>query len=76
MSRSRKKTSITSNTNADSDKEGKKRCHKKFRRKEKKAIREEEDPPEDLREIESCWSWSKDGKQYFDEEKYPELIRK
>ena len=76
MSRSRKKTSICGNTYAASDKMGKKICHKKFRQAERQAIHHEEDPPVDPREVDSCWSWPKDGKQYFDEEKHPKEMRK
>jgi len=75
MSRSRKKVSIRGN-GGDSDKFGKKIAHKKFRQAERQAIHHEEDPPIDSREVEDCWSWSKDGKKYFDEEEHPEDMRK
>jgi len=75
MSRSRKKTSICGN-GSGSDKSGKKQCHKKFRQAEKQAIRHGEDPPEDLKEVDSCWGWPKDGKHYFNEEEHPKEMRK
>jgi tryptophanyl-tRNA synthetase len=76
MSRSKKKTPVSGIAIADSEKSWKQKIHRLFRRKEKQAIRKEEDPPEKLEEIESIWEGPKDGKSRFDDEKYPELMRK
>ena len=60
----------------NSDKIGKQFASRRFRRKEKIAIYNEDEPPIDSREITDEWSFSKDGKHHFDEEEYPELMRK
>ena len=76
MSRSRRKTPISGNTPARSDKEDKRLANKKFRQAERQAIYHEKDPPENPKEVADCWDFNKDGKSYFDEEEYPELMRK
>lgn len=76
MSRSRKKNSICGNAKAESEKEDKQITHRIFRRRSKRAIQKESEPPESFNEVRSTWDFAKDGKQYFDEEKHPELMRK
>ena len=76
MSRSRKKNSICGNAIADSEKEDKQRTHRVFRRREKDALRKDKDPPGDFDEVDSTWDYAKDGKQYFNPDKHPELMRK
>ncbi len=76
MSRSKKKNPICGNAKADSEKEDKQRTHRVFRRREKDALRKEQDPPEDFDEVASTWDYAKDGKQYFDPDKHPDLMRK
>jgi len=82
MSDSRRKNSIQGN-GGNSEKKDKRHCHKKFRQAERQAIHHDDDPPEDLKEVESCWGWSKDGKHYFgpggrhyEEEEYDRYMRK
>ena len=75
MSRSKRKTSVIGIA-GDSDKEGKQGSHRKFRRREKDAIRREIDPPEDLDEVSDAWDFDKDGESYFDPDEHPELMRK
>jgi hypothetical protein len=45
-------------------KEEKKLANRVFRRKEKQAIRNEEECPEDLKEVSNVWSWACDGWSY------------
>jgi hypothetical protein len=76
MSRSKKKTPICGIAANNSEKEDKRRVNRKFRHKERIAINKDKDPPEDLDEIETEWEFNKDGRQYFDPDKFPELMRK
>lgn len=76
MSRSRRKNPMTGWTNARTEKDDKRLAHRKFRQREREAIHRGEDPPEDLKEVSDIWDFDKDGKQIFDPEKYPELMRK
>ena len=67
MSRSRRKTPICGIAGS-SDKEGKRLANRKFRRKEKEALKECKEPPKDLNEVSDVWSFNKDGKKYYSRE--------
>lgn len=76
MSRSRKKTPVTGNTCAVSDKWWKRLANRIFRRREKQAIHHGDEPPVDLDEVSDSWCMPKDGKQRFDPEDWPQFMRK
>lgn len=76
MSRSHRKTPITGNTTADSDKDFKQRANRKARHTNKIRLDHLEFDFIDNREAFSSWWGDKDGKSYFDPDKYPELMRK
>lgn len=76
MSRSTRKTPIVGITKAPSEKNDKRVAQRRFRRKAKVSISQGEDPPEDLNEIADVWTFDKDGKQFFNEDEHPELMRK
>jgi len=75
MSRSYKKTPITGNTAAESDKQGKKIWHKSVRNKTKQILKSTHNDPDALEEMSipnekelsyyGPWLWPKDGKKYL-----------
>jgi hypothetical protein len=74
MSRSYKKTPVSGNTGADSDKEGKKIWNKQYRHKSKQVLKSAHNDPELLEDIVlpngkemgyDPWHWPKDGKRYL-----------
>lgn len=78
MSRSRRKTPICGHTTAVSEKADKASNHRRIRRQVSVVLRndaEAEVLPHD-KELSSPWLMSKDGKGYFNSEKFPELMRK
>lgn len=79
MSRSYKKTPITSFTTAKSDKEDKKLANRLFRRASRNRIKSDCEPFYRLREVCDVWDFAKDGKMYYDKEavkRYPKVLRK
>lgn len=79
MSRSRKKTPICGITTAESEKEDKRYCNRKMRRKSKSILKYTQDQdklPIDKNEIMNVWDMAKDGRQEFDPEEHPEIMRK
>ncbi|MGH2372430.1 MAG: hypothetical protein ACREOC_18040 [Gemmatimonadales bacterium] len=78
MSRSRKKTAIAGITNARSEKLDKRLANRKARRRAREAVRVT--PAADvfpvLRAVSNVWTFSKDGKRFFAQERYPEGLRK
>ena len=79
MSRSYKKTPITSFTTAKSDKEDKKLANRLFRRASRNRIKSNREPFYRLRDVCDVWDFAKDGKMYYDKEavkKYPKVLRK
>ena len=72
MARSKRKTPITGITTARSDKQDKILDHKQERAKVRDALSHQREPSSNPR----GQYFSKDGKQRFDPEKYPELMRK
>jgi len=78
MSRSRKHTPISSNATSSSEKRDKRAANRKLRRPIKATVQtnpEAESLPE-LREVSDVWGMNKDGKHYFDADKFPKLMRK
>ncbi len=76
MSRSYKKTPVSGNTGADSDKIGKKIWHKKVRNKTKQILKSVHNDAELLEDVTipnekrvgyGPWVWPKDGKRYLGE---------
>lgn len=79
MSRSYRKTPITSFTTAKSDKEDKKLANRLFRRASRNRIKSNREPFYRLREVCDVWDFAKDGKVYYDKEavkRYPKVLRK
>lgn len=79
MSRSYKKTPITSFTTAKSDKEDKKLANRLFRRASRNRIKSNREPFYRLREVCDVWDFAKDGRVYYDKEavkRYPKVLRK
>jgi hypothetical protein len=72
MSRSRRKTPITGITTARSDKQDKRLDHRAERAAVRDALAHAQDPPRHPR----GQYFEKDGKQRFDPERHPELMRK
>lgn len=77
MSRSRRKTPIRGMSSADSEKQDKRMANRKLRRRVRSVLRvEPEAPLPRLREVSNPWSMDKDGKRFFDPERYPQEMRK
>jgi hypothetical protein len=76
MTRSRKKTAICGNAHPDSEKDDKRIANRVFRHRERVALQKDKEPPNDLNEVSNPYSFRKDGKKYFNEEKYPDRMRK
>ncbi len=80
MSRSRRKTPKCGNTKARSEKHDKALSNRKMRamaaQSAKNQDEDEATPPEKSREAVNTWQMDKDGKQWFDPKKFPELMRK
>lgn len=78
MSRSRRKTPVQGITTAQSEKSDKRAYNRRFRRATKQAV--QHSPSDEvmpiLREHSDPWGMSKDGKHWFDPQKYPEAMRK
>ena len=79
MSRSYRKSSIAGITKAKSEKKDKQICNRILRRKIKQIMTKEQS--EDWlfpisKEIVNPYSMAKDGKTYFDKNKFPESLRK
>ena len=75
MTRSRRRTPITGMTCAESDKEAKRKANRQARRALKSRRLDVEDPP-DKRKFGSPWNAPKDGKQFFNPEDHPDMMRK
>ena len=76
MSRSKRKNSITGIAVACSEKYDKRICNRKLRRVNKEKVKKGDDIFLKKHEAMNQWEMQKDGKMYFDEEKFPELMRK
>lgn len=78
MSRSRKKRPFSGITTAKSEKQEKQLANRRVRRVNKSllAFTNDETQLQLIREVSDVWCMSKDGKQRFDPETYPELMRK
>lgn len=78
MSRSRKKTAITGNTTARSEKKDKRLANRAMRRLVRSLLDSGEDDTSipDRRAVRNVWSFDKDGKSRFDADEHPRLMRK
>jgi hypothetical protein len=78
MSKSKKRTSITGITTATSEKEEKRLYNRCYRRKCRMVLRafDEDELFPILREHSNVWAMDKDGKNWFDSNLFPELMRK
>ena len=77
MSRSRRHHSYIGVTVSKSEKFEKQKAHRRFRQKCKQLIDKDEDSLlPDEKEIDDIWNRSKDGKMWFNKNKYPKLMRK
>ncbi len=75
MSRSSRKTPICGITTAVSEKLDKRRGNRKARKANRvRLAKGMELIP--IREVSDVWSMDKDGKQFFNQTKFPELMRK
>jgi len=75
VSRSRRKTSICGWTCARSEKQDKRLANRAFRHRVKGALATGRMMPQQ-REVSQVLSWDKDGKQWFDPDRFPEEMRK
>lgn len=73
MSRSRKRTPVSSNACASSEKEDKACANRRFRRITRERIRADSEAPHDIREVSSVWLFAKDGRGYV---RNPEIAAK
>lgn len=80
MSRSRRRTPIIGNLNADSEQDDKHHAHRRKRRLVRTLIAARNDfdmaSIVDVRHVSSTWGFAKDGRHYFDAARYPQLLRK
>lgn len=65
MSRSRKKTPVSTFACFKSQKKDKQVCNRLFRSKSKQCIRKGKEPPYRLREVMNVWDFAGDGKVYW-----------
>lgn len=73
MSRSRKKTPISTICVCMSQRQDKKIANRTFRRTSKLKLKLGKNLPMRLREVSNVWDWVGDGKCYFHKHKYDDL---
>jgi len=78
MSRSARRSPVIGNTTAPSEKEDKQLAHRRHRRRVDQALGQDPETPvlPHRRETSNPWMMDKDGKQRFDPQRFPELLRK
>ena len=78
MTRSRRKTPISGITTASSEKQDKRLANRKVRRAVKQALagKVDVDVLPHRRELTHPWTMAKDGKIWFDADRFPEVLRK
>ena len=78
MSNSKKTTSIGGMTNSNSEKKDKRLYNRRYRHISKQFLHidSEREPFPHLMEYSNPWSMGKDGKKWFDADKYPKRMRK
>jgi hypothetical protein len=78
MARSRKKTPISGITTARSEKQDKRLANRKVRRAVKQALAGSGDVDvlPHRRELTNPWTMAKDGKAWFNADRFPEVLRK
>ncbi|HEX2095158.1 MAG TPA: hypothetical protein VHG28_22360 [Longimicrobiaceae bacterium] len=78
MSRSRRRTPIGGISSADSEKQDKRQANRRIRRTVRQVLHQ--DPAGEMlpheKELSNPWTMSKDGKRWFDPERYPREMRK
>ena len=75
MARSRRKTPIFGNACAASEKKDKRYANRRFRAKEKAALRRGRVLPTKVQHASNCWDFAKDGKNFIQDPK-EEWMRK
>ncbi|MFC4675142.1 hypothetical protein [Dysgonomonas termitidis] len=65
MSRSRKRTPVSTIACCKSQKADKRICNRLFRRESKVLLKQGKDLPSRLREVMDVWSFAGDGKRYW-----------
>jgi hypothetical protein len=76
MSRSRRHTPVTGITKSESDKRDKVLAHRRQRRRVRTALASGHVEVTTRRQAGDVWSFAKDGKQRFDPQRWPQLMRK
>ena len=75
MSRSYRHTSICGLASAASEKDDKRRWHRRFRQRNRQRVRQDREPlPLDA--VSDPWLMAKDGKQWFDRRRHSRLMWK
>lgn len=64
MSRSRKRTPVSSNACVRSEKGDKARANRRFRRVTRERILADSEAPRDIREVSNVWLFAKDGRHF------------
>ncbi|HEY5866932.1 MAG TPA: hypothetical protein VI542_15510 [Candidatus Tectomicrobia bacterium] len=75
MSRSYRHTSICGLTTAASEKDDKRRWHRRYRHHNGQSLRQGMEPIP-VQAVSDPWLMAKDGKQWFDRRRHPWLVRK
>jgi len=75
MSRSYRHTSICGLASAASEKDDKRRWHRRFRQQNRQRVRQGTEPLS-LAAVSDPWLMAKDGKQWFDRTQHPRLLWK
>ena len=78
MTRSRKKTPISGITTAESEKQDKRLANRRVRRAVKQALATSVDVDvlPHRRDLTNPWTMAKDGKMWFNADRFPEALRK
>lgn len=76
MSRSYKHTPVHGITGARSEKWDKRKANRKLRHRVKEVLVLAPDVLPVLREVSNVWTMNKDGKFWFDPERWPKYLRK
>ena len=75
MRRSYRHISLCSLASAASEKDDKRRWHRRFRQRNRQRVRQDREPLS-LDAVSDPWLMAKDGKQWFDRTRHPRLLRK
>jgi hypothetical protein len=75
VSRSHRKHPICGITCAESEKQDKRLLNRRVRRVNRQRLHADKEPAQ-RNQLYDPWTMDKDGKQYFDPTRFPELLRK